>query len=182
MSEHGWVALLRGINLGGRNRVPMAELRALVADAGAAAVTTYIQSGNVVFVHARRDRAALANELERAIGETFGVSSRVVLRSFAEIAKVARAKPFGSDNSQTYVTFLEQKPTAAALRSLAGLEIAPDRVEVIGSDAFLHFPNGVTGSRLSGALIERRLGVAGTARNWRTVTRLAELAAQTHAR
>jgi uncharacterized protein (DUF1697 family) len=176
VSAHGWVALLRGINVGGKNSVPMAQLRNAFEEAGAADVATYIQSGNVVLTHASSDRAALAKQLEDAVRDTFGVSSTIVLRTFAELTKVARAKPFGPDNSNTHVTFLERKPTAAAIKSLADLEISPDEVKVVGSDAFLRYPNGVSGSRLTGPLLERRLGVAGTARNWRTVTRLAAMA------
>jgi uncharacterized protein (DUF1697 family) len=176
VNAHGWIALLRGINVGGKDSVPMARLRTVFEDADAAGVATYIQSGNVVFTHVSADRAALGKQLEAAIHEAFGVSSMVVLRTFAELAKVARAKPFGPDNSNIHVTFLERKPTPVALKSLAGLEIVPDQVKVVGSDAFLHYPNGVSGSRLTGPLLERRLGVAGTARNWRTVTRLAAMA------
>lgn len=176
LSEHGWVALLRGINVGGKNIIPMADLRRVMEDTGATDVATYIQSGNVVFTHASADRATLGKQLEDDIRGAFGVSSTVVLRTFAELAKVARAEPFGPDNSNTHVTFLERKPAATAVRGLADLEIAPDRIEVVGNEAFLHYPNGVSGSRLTGPLLERRLGVAGTARNWRTVTRLADMA------
>jgi uncharacterized protein (DUF1697 family) len=179
VSAHGWVALLRGINVGGKNSVPMAGLRGVFEEAGAAGTATYIQSGNVVFTHASADRAALAKQLEDAVRETFGVTSTIVLRTFADLAKVAHAEPFGRDNSSTHVTFLERKPTAAAVKSLADLDIAPDEVKVVGSDAFLNYPNGVSGSRLTGALLERRLGVPGTARNWRTVTRLAAMASAT---
>ncbi len=178
LSANGWIALLRGINVGGRNVVPMAGLRNLFEDAGGAGVATFIQSGNVVFTHATADRAALAGRLEAAIQAGFDVSSAVVLRTFGELAEIASAEPFGPDNSLTHVVFLERAPDAAAVRELAGLEVAPDRIEVVGSNAFLHYPNGVSGSRLTGPLLERRLGVAGTARNWRTVTRLAELASR----
>jgi uncharacterized protein (DUF1697 family) len=181
-APHGWVALLRGINVGGRNMVPMAGLRTVFEDAGAAEVTSYIQSGNLVFAHALSDRAALAAQLEQALRDTFGVRSTVVLRRFVEIARVARATPFGADNSQTHVVFLERKPKPEAVRNSATLEIAPDEVKVVGSEAFLHYRHGVSGSRLTGAVLERRLGVSGTARNWRTVTRLAELADQALAR
>jgi uncharacterized protein (DUF1697 family) len=176
VSAHGWVALLRGINVGGKNIVPMADLRRVFAETGAADVASYIQSGNVVFAHASADRAVLANQLEGAVRDTFGVSSTVALRTFAELVAVARAEPFGPDNSNTHVTFLERAPDPDALLALADLDIAPDRIEIVGSDAFLHYPNGVSGSRLTGALLERRLGVPGTARNWRTVTRLAAMA------
>ena len=174
--DHVWVALLRGINLGARNRVPMAKLREVFADAGCEAVTTYIQSGNVVFSKKASDRAALARRLEKAIRGAFDVSAPVVLRTADELGKIVASHPFGRETSHTVVTFLAEKPDRAAVRRLKALDIAPDRVEVVGSDVYLHYPKGFQGARLTGALLERTLGVAGTARNWRTVTRLAELA------
>ena len=179
--DHVWVALLRGINLGSRNRVPMAGLREVFADAGCEAVTTYIQSGNVVFAKRASDRRALARRLERAVREVFDVTAPVVLRTAAELAGVIRSHPFGRDTAHTAVTFLAEKPDRAAVRRLEALDVAPDRVEVAGSDVYLHYPNGFQGARLTGAVLERTLGLAGTARNWRTVTRLAELAKQASA-
>jgi uncharacterized protein (DUF1697 family) len=172
----GWVALLRGINLGARNKVPMAELRRLLEESGYDSVRTYIQSGNVLFTSAASDRAALARRLERAVEDAFGVSAAVVLRKFAEIGRVARSHPFGEDTSKTQVAFLAKEPRREAVRELKRLDIAPDRVEVVRSDVYLHYPNGVQGARLSGAVLERQLGVQATVRNWRTVTRLAEMA------
>ncbi len=176
MAEQGWVALLRGINLGARNKVSMAELRRLLEEAGYGEVRTYIQSGNVLFAAEERDRDALAGRLERIVEDGFGVSSSVVLRTFPEIDKVARSHPFGDDGSKTHVAFLAQKPRAADVRALEQLEIAPDRFELAGSDVYLHYPYGVQGSQLSGALLERHLRVPATVRNWRTVTHLAEMA------
>ena len=171
-----WVALLRAVNLGARNKVPMARLREVLGDLGCESVATYIQSGNVVFARGRTsDRDRLARELERAIEDEFGVRSAVVLRTAAEIDKLAASHPFGGDTSQTHVAFLTARPTAKAVRALAGLDAGPDRFELRGSDVFLHYPSGVQGSRLTAARLERTLGVAGTVRNWRTVTRLAEL-------
>jgi uncharacterized protein (DUF1697 family) len=182
VSGTGWVALLRGINVGGRNSVPRAELRRLFEASGSQGVSTYIQSGNVVFTHEISDRPALAQLLEAALREAFDVSPTVVLRTFGEIAEVARAQPFGPDNSKTVVTFLATKPAPEAVRIFASVDVAPDRVEVAGNDVFVHYPNGVSGARLTGALLERSLGVPGTGRNWRTVTRLAELAEEALAR
>ena len=145
-------------------------------------MSTYIQSGNVVFSHELSDRAALAQLLEGAVRDSFGVPATVVLRTFGEIAEVARAEPFGPDNSKTVVTFLAMTPAREAVLRLESLDVAPDRVAVAGTDVFLHYPNGVSGARLTGALLERELGVPGTARNWRTVTRLAELAQESRAR
>ena len=171
-----WVALLRAVNLGPRNRVAMADLREAFAGAGCSDVETYIQSGNVVFSSRARDRARLARKLERAVADELGIETRIVLRAGAEIRTLVDSHPFGADSAQTHVAFLAEQPTAAAVRALLAEDVAPDELKVAGSDVFLRFPNGVQGARLSGALLERRLGVPGTLRNWRTVERLGELA------
>jgi uncharacterized protein (DUF1697 family) len=171
LTEQGWVALLRGINIGARNRVPMAGLRTLFEELGLGDVRTVIASGNVLFTGAKPDGEAL----ERAIGERFGVRAPVVLRTFDEIRAVAAGHPFGDDGSKSYVTFLAAKPKPAAVRALAAAEIAPHEAVVAGRDVYLRLPNGITGAHLPGQLLERLLGVPGTARNWRTVTKLAEL-------
>ncbi len=172
----GWVALLRGINLGARNRVPMAGLRDVVEQQGCERVRTHIASGNVLFEKAARSRTKLAADLEAAVAAAFGVEAAVVLRTFDELATVAAARPLGEDTDGLHVTFLVATPSAAAVKRLRELDIAPDEVAVVGSDVYLRYPNGVQGARLGGALLERTLGIAGTARNWRTVTKLAELA------
>jgi uncharacterized protein (DUF1697 family) len=161
-----WVALLRGINVGGRNKVPMAELRRLFEECGCTEVSSYIQSGNVLFTADEPDRAVL----EAAVAENFGVTSPIVLRSSEQLARIVAAHPFGADTSHTHVAFLGATPGA-----FDPPNVAPDRFELVGSDVYLQYPNGVHGSKLTGALLERRLGVTATIRNWRTVTRLAEL-------
>ena len=173
----GWVALLRAINLGRRNKVPMAGLRTLFEELGCDSVRSYIQSGNVLFEKRASDRVRLARRLERGVEETFGVPAAVILRTFEEVGDLAGSHPFGGDTSKTQVTFLAREPDRAAVRRLEALDFAPDRFELRGSDVLLHYPNGVQGARLSCGLLERKLGITGTARNWRTVTRLAELAA-----
>ena len=102
----------------------------------------------------------------------------VVLRTAAELQAVVDHHPFGSDTSHTYVTFLDAKPTSARVARIDAEAITPDRFVVRGSDVYLHYPNLVTGARLTGALLERSLGVAGTARNWRTTVALAKLASE----
>jgi uncharacterized protein (DUF1697 family) len=173
----GWLALLRAINLGPRNKVPMAGLRELFERLGCESVRTYIQSGNVLFESRASDCTALARRLESAVAEAFGVSSAVVLRTFGELREVAGSHPFGAGVEKTHVAFLANEPDPEGVRRLLALDVAPDRFELRGADLFLHYPNGVQGARLTGSLLERSLGVAGTVRTWRTVTRLAELAA-----
>jgi uncharacterized protein (DUF1697 family) len=175
VSERGWVALLRGINLGSRNRVPMAKLREVFEEAGCSSVRTHLQSGNVVFTTSASNRGQLVRTLERAVKAEFDVPAAVVLRSFAELRRVVDAHPFGRDSSKTMVAFLARKPPAAKVRTLEALDISPDEVKAAGSDVYIRYPKGVQGATLSGAKLERHLGVPATIRNWRTVTRLAEL-------
>ena len=174
-----WVALLRGINVGGRSAVPMAELRRVFADCGCSSVSTYIASGNVLFASEEPDRAALTGLLEGAVDDAFGWATAVVLRTTEEIDRVASSHPFGADSSKSAVAFLAQEPLPTVVHSLAELEIAPEEFKVVGSDVLLHYPNGLGRAKLSGALLERRLGVSATIRNWRTVTKLAELSSAT---
>ncbi len=97
-----------------------------------------------------------------------------MLRTSAELDRVAGSHPFGADTSQTHVAFLSREPDDP--KALDAHETAPDEFLLVGADVYLRYPNGVHGSRLTGALLERRLGVKATIRNWRTVTKLAELA------
>jgi uncharacterized protein (DUF1697 family) len=170
-----WVALLRGINLGARNKVPMAELRRVLEDAGFADVRTYIQSGNALFTAAGK-RAAVRRKAERAIEDAFGFSAPVALRTGEELRKLAAARPFGKDTANTHVTFLLAKPTAAAVRAVHALDVAPDEVKVAGEDVFVRLPNGVQGAKLGGALLQKTIGVPGTMRTFKTVSKLAEMA------
>jgi uncharacterized protein (DUF1697 family) len=164
-----WVALLRAINVGGRV-VPMAELRAAVEAAGGEEPRTYIQSGNVVFRHTGRTREALAAQLERAVDERCGVATTVVLRTAAELADVLAAHPFGADTSRTHVGFL-----AAAPAEPVDLERDGERAVSDGAHVYLSYPAGLGRAKLTAAALERRLGPM-TVRNWRTVTRLGDLA------
>src|SRR5262249_49800273 len=113
------VALLRAVNLGKRNKVPMAGLRRVFEDAGCESVQTYIASGNVVFEHAKPDAA----KLEAAIADAFGVETTIVLRTARQLKSLVAAHPFGKDTSSSYVAFLAAKPTAAKLRALDGLDL-----------------------------------------------------------
>lgn len=172
-----WVALLRAVNLGARNRVPMPELRALLEARGHGAVRTYIASGNVLLDTRSRSRRRVAAELEELVAEAFGVETAAILRTPDELATLVDGHPFGRDTSRTHVSFLAAEPDAAAVERLLEADHGPDRVRVAGADVYLHHPAGVQGARLGAARLEQLLGVRGTARNWRTVIRLAELAA-----
>jgi uncharacterized protein (DUF1697 family) len=168
-----WVALLRGVNLGARNKVPMAKLRTLLEDAGYGSVRTYIASGNVL-LDGPAGRKALGSELERLVLESFGVKTTVIMRKPRELAATVETHPF-DDPSATHVAFLATRPVKAAV---ARLEAVDPSAVLAGVELYLQLPHGVHGSRLSNARIESLLGVPATLRNWRTVVALAELAVE----
>ena len=174
-----YAAMLRGINLGSHKRISMADLRRLFEDLGAKDVKTYVVSGNVVFDSPPGSRPEVARKIRDRIQADLGHDVAIVLRTAAEMAEVAATRPFGSDDdAHLYVTFLEEKPDAARVKGLDAAAFAPDEFEIRGTEAYLHFPGGYGRSKLSNEWFERKLGVAATTRNWRTVTALAELSAK----
>ena len=176
MASH--VALLRGINVGGRNKVPMADLREVVTSLGHTGVSTYIQSGNVLF---SADTAAVA-KLPAVVGKKivtrFGFEVPIVVRSQRELAAVARAHPFGGDGvdvSILAVMFLGDKPSAKQIATLDPARSPRDQFVVRGREIFVHCPTGFAKTKLTNAWFDSRLATVSTARNWRTVLKLDEL-------
>jgi uncharacterized protein (DUF1697 family) len=171
-----YVALLRGINVGGTNKVRMGDLRAMFAASGFPDAQTYIQSGNVVF-SATAKEAALVDRLEAVIEETFALQVPVVVRSRAQLAAVAAASPFaGAAPTAVHVAFLSGRPIASAVAALDPDRSPPDAFAVAGREIYLHYPNGSGRSKLTVDYLERVLGTRATARNWNTVTKLLALA------
>lgn len=171
------IALLRGINVGGHHKVPMAELRALLAEIGCTDVKTYIQSGNAVFD--APDRPDLEAALAAGMTERFGFSVPVVLRSAEELVEIYANNPFptdGVDPRWLHVGFLSAEPEAARVAELDPDHWAPDRFRIVGSNLYLHYPNGTARSKMNTTWFDRRLGVTMTMRNWRTVGKLVALA------
>lgn len=168
------VALLRGINLGGKNKLPMATLVPLVEAAGGTEVRTYIQSGNVVFRAGTAVAARLPAHLTAAIERATGLTVPVVLRSAVELAAAVRANPYPSTEA-LHLVFLADQPTAAAVASLDPARSPPDEYRVIGRDIYLRCPAGLGQSKLTNAYFDRRLSTVSTVRNWRTVTTLLEM-------
>lgn len=172
-----YAALLRGVNLGGHNRVPMAGLRSAVEALGYNDVATYLQSGNVVFGTASKPEATLARTLERTIERTFRLDVTVLVRSAAQLARIQQDNPYLArrrDPTTLHVTFLADRPSAAARRALPDGE-GPDELTVQGREAYLWCPKGYGRTKLTNAWFERRLDVRATTRNWRTVVTLGEL-------
>jgi uncharacterized protein (DUF1697 family) len=172
------VAMLRGINVSGRNRLSMEDLRALVVAAGGRDVRTYIQSGNAVF-GSRRSPAALATSLEKALEDALGTRVPVLVRTEDELEGVVRANPFvaaGEDPGVLHVTFLGAVPDPEAVATALTRPAGDDEFRVIGRQAYLRCPGGYGNTKLTNTFFERTLRSEATTRNWRTVTKLVELA------
>lgn len=172
------VVLLRGINVGGRHAVPMSELRDLAASVGLRNPVTYIQSGNLVF-ETNLDEAAIVDSLEPALESRFGFPIPVAVRTAAEFAAAAENHPLAgpdSDPRLLMVAFLDRRPTVNAAEVLDPIDYAPDRFQLVGREVYLEYPNGSGRSKLNQPLLEQRLAVRATIRNWNTITKLVELA------
>jgi uncharacterized protein (DUF1697 family) len=169
-----YVALLRGINLGARNKIAMADLREFFEALGHEDVTTYVQSGNVVFRSPVRSASTLRHAIEKRIARDLGLDVSVLLRTGAGLAKVVAGAPF--DPATLHVTFLAETPDPERVRALDPARSPPDELRVVGREVYLSCPNGYGRTKLTNAYFEKQLGVAATTRNWRTVTKLAELA------
>ena len=172
-----YVALLRGVNVGGR-KLPMKTLAATLTGLGLDDVVTYIQSGNAVFRAPAGARAKLTAEVEAAVSKAAGYEVTVLLRTPAELAKVVEGNPYldaKAETSKLYVVFLASKPAKAVAAKLDPDRSPPDEFALEGSEIYLHLPNGSGRSKLGGDYFERTLRIRATARNWRTVTKLFEL-------
>ncbi len=168
------VALLRGVNVGGRNAVPMAALRDCFTALGHTDVETYIQSGNVVFTSRAK---VMPRSLEQAIERQFGFPVPVVVRTPAQLTAVLDANPFpGADPSKLHVGFLVRRPTPSEVAGVDAARYLPEELTVVGTEIYFLLPNGMGNAKLP-PYVGRRLGIATTARNWSTVTKLLELTA-----
>jgi uncharacterized protein (DUF1697 family) len=170
---------LRGVNLGPTRRLPMADLRSALSDAGFEDVRTVLQSGNVV-VRSRKAPATVAREMEAVIEERFGLRSDVLARSAKELEAVVAANPFdgvATSGSKQFVMFLPKEPKAATLRELEAEDWGIDRFVADGREIHVWCPEGMRDSRLIKEMHRpKRLGETFTVRNWNTVTKVLELA------
>ena len=189
MATH--VALLRGINVGGRNKVPMAALREVVTSLGHTGVTTYIQSGNVLFTAAGTSTRELSAALESAIGAAFGIWASVVVLTRDELAKVRSDNPYSDEANPklVHVVFLNSAPSQDLLDRIAAAESAAaakggrDTFTAIGPALFVHTPDGFGTSELAQSVFriisapatQKKEAIAATARNWATATKLLAL-------
>ena len=180
MSATVFVALFSGINVGGNRIVKMAELRAFFEELGFTDVASYVQSGNVVFRAKKSDAATLTKQLEAAFEKKWGFHSRIMVRDLSWFERLVRENPYpeaASDHTKLHAYALERQPTAEEVARLAEKCTGPERFEVKGDVLYLSAPDGL-GKSVFANLIPRVLKVPGTARNWRSVLALLEMAGQ----
>lgn len=175
-----YVALLRGINVGRANRLPMQTLRELLARVGATDARTHLQSGNAVFTHEEEDPLRIAGDLQQAIAEELGLTISCLVRSGKDLRRVVEANPYsmeGIDGSRFLVVFLSGPPPLDRLAAIDPEAYAPDTFRAGEREIYAHFPDTIRDSRLAGLFTDRWLGMTATSRNWNTVGKLAELSA-----
>jgi uncharacterized protein (DUF1697 family) len=172
-----FVSMLRAVNVGGHGQIGMDALKQAYLALGFGDVRTLLQSGNVVFTSRLKDRAALAKRITQEIERRFDLQTEVVIRTLEEVRTIVERGPALSpraDRSKLLVMFLASVPDAQGAAALVKQHKGPEMIEIRGPEIYLYYPEGVGRSKLSTAFIENRVKVAGTARNWNTITKLVE--------
>ncbi|MXY78615.1 MAG: DUF1697 domain-containing protein [Chloroflexi bacterium] len=173
------VALLRGINVGGKNRLPMKELAAMFVEAGCDDVRTYIQSGNVLFRAGSAPAADIPSLISASILDRFGYRVPVVTRTARELEEIVHRNPFpqaGAEADKLHVAFLAEQPDDAQMDALDPNRSPGDEFAVSGREIYLHCPNGLARTKLTNSYFDSTLSTTSTMRNWKTVRKLLELA------
>jgi len=170
------ISMLRGINVSGQKTIRMPELKALVESLGFTQVTTYLQSGNVVFDCANGEVSTIAGSLEKAIERHFGFTVSVLMRDRDDFRRIIEGNPFltgrNEDPERLHVTFLSALPSAVAVKDLETSIDTTDEYFLSGKEIYLFCPNGYGRTKLSNTFFEKKLKVAATTRNWKTVNAL----------
>ena len=169
----GWALLLRAVNLGPRNKLAMADLRALLADLGHEDVRTFLNSGNAVFSTTKRSRPRMVKEIEGGLKDRHGLAVRATLRTLPELEASLDAMPAAiARGNYVLLAFLLDKPTAAAVKDLEGWDVSPERLALGDGVVYVAYDGAMHASKLSNAALEKRLGVGATARTPATVRKL----------
>ncbi|WP_417886558.1 DUF1697 domain-containing protein [Zunongwangia sp.] len=171
------IAILRGINVGGKRKILMKDLKTLCERLDLEKVSTYIQSGNIIF-QSSQDNSALENKLEKAIFEQFGFEVPVIIRTAEEIQFLLTNNPFyttETENTHLHLTFLKHIPTTENQQKTEALQYNPDRFLIHGKNVFLYCEGKYHKTKLSNTFFEKKLKVGATTRNWKTVIKLSEL-------
>lgn len=178
-----YAALLRGINLGAHKKIAMGDLRAALESLGYGDVETYLQSGNAIFTTEKAE-ATVGREIETAVKSRFGHEVKVLVRAPDELAAVVAGNPFpeaATEPTRVHVAFLSATPDDKRMARIEPAAFAPDELHLGDRAIYLRYPNGAGRTKLTNDLLERRLGVTSTSRNWNTVSALLERVAGTEA-
>mgnify|MGYP005757632923 CR=1 FL=1 len=171
------IAILRGINVGGKRKILMADLKSMCEKLGLKNVTTYIQSGNLIF-NSDKQNSELENDLEKAITEKFGFDVPVIVRTENELETAISKNPFfdkDADIKQLHLTFLKEKPNKENIEKALKLDYEPDKFKIDDRDTFIFCEGKYHESKLTNNFFEKQLKVGATTRNWKTVLKLSEL-------
>ena len=174
------ISMLRGVNVGGHNKIKMDALRALYESLKFEDPRTYVQSGNVIFRTKQKNSTALATKIQNAIERTFKCRPEVILRTADELRNAIASTPFanrrGLEPSKILVTFLAAEPSPGAQTTIASLKAYPEELHLLGRELYIYFPDGAGKSKLPWSQVEKLLKTTGTARNWNSVTRMLAMA------
>ena len=177
-----YIAMLRGINVGGQKPVRMEQLRESCAALGFRSIETYVQSGNIVFLDEKKSPSNLSKSISEAILDDFGFRVPVLVKTSREMGEVIKRNPFlketGIDPTKLHVTFLPEAPSKDALKSLERFPTKPDRFYVGRQEIYLYCPGGYGKTKLSNTAFEKVLSMGTTTRNWKTVGALFEMASK----
>lgn len=174
-----YIAILRGINVSGKNKIAMADLRAKLAEGGLHHIRTYIQSGNVIFEHEPTPIRDLTKNISTLILDQFGLQVPVIVLTIKELSDVISNNPFRDrDFTKLHVTFLSEKPQMENLDKVADMSFPPDEFVIRDRAVYLFCPNGYARTKINNNFFEQKLQVTATTRNWKTVNKLKEMVNQ----
>ncbi len=174
-----YIALLRGINVGGKRKILMADLRLLFASIGLSDVTTYIQSGNIYFKSSITEKEKLENMIAEAINSKYGFDVPVIIRTASEIESIILNNPFIKQEGVTidnlHLTFIKTYPNPQYLDTIPSNSFLPDKFEIIGNNIYIYCTGKVSQSKITNIIFEKKFKVVTSTRNWKTVIKLGEM-------
>lgn len=175
------ISFLRSVNIGGHNLIRMSDLTSMYVNLGYKNVKTYIQSGNVLFNYDGKDtNRGISATIEKAIQKEFNLEIAVMTRTVEELKDLFLINPYihetGFDPARMAVIFLNETPGEDMIKKVAHVDYPPDRFMIKGSEVFIYCPNGFGNTKIYTGFFEKKMGVTGTGRNWKTITTLIELA------
>lgn len=177
-----YITILRGINVAGKRKILMADLKTLYEKLGFSNVSTYIQSGNVLFTCQQQNSEIISQQIEEKIAQQYGFDVPVITRTVAEWNAVAEGNPFLVENEvpvdQLYVAFLGRIPSAENVAKLNDMDFGPDQYHIKGTHVFICYAEKYSKSKLTNNLLEQKLKVSATTRNWKTTLKLSEMGKQ----